>query len=159
MRSLVILALVVVLSGCGRNPADPQLDWSRDDWHGGDRHLDETTFDYATLEMVQRETGIQLPDGSRGLNMFYQGSGIDPAFVAKVHIPDSSREELASRLEEIRNKDGTVHGSLTEVVTWWTPPNGIIRVQRQFDRGGDYVRAILCQEDNQLVLYLEWVKI
>jgi hypothetical protein len=31
---------------------------------------------------------MKLPNGTRGLNMFYQGSGIDDALIAKLRIPD-----------------------------------------------------------------------
>jgi hypothetical protein len=146
-RSFAIVSLAFALTGCGN-------------WHEGNRRLDEKTFDSAALAMVQKETGIDLPDGSRGLRMFYDGtSSIDPSFVAKIQIPEASGDELAKRIEQIRNHDGTVSSSLADKVTWWTPSNGVIRVQRQFNPRGDYIRAILSQETNQLVLYVEWVKI
>jgi hypothetical protein len=155
MRVIPLVSLTLVLTGCGPKVGSQQLGKNR-----SDHELDETTFDAAALALVQRNTGIQLPDGSRGLNMFYQGSTcIDPSFVAKIQIPESSGGELASRIKKIRHRRGAVSGSLTEKVPWWTPSSGTIRVQRQFNPGGDYVRAILSQEEDRLVLYLEWINI
>ena len=154
MRTVLILSVALVFAGCGRNPGTPQLDKST-----SDHHLDETTFDAAALALVQRDTGIRLPAGSRGLNMFYQGSTLDPSFVAKIQIPAASGDELAKQIEQIQSQTGTVSGSLTERVPWWNPTNGTIRVQRQSNPGGNYLRAILSHEADRLILYLEWIKI
>ena len=91
--------------------------------------------------------------------MFYQGSTLDPSFVAKIQIPDSSGDGLAARIKKIRDEKGTVSNSLTGKVAWWTPSSGRIRVQRQFNPAGNYVRVILSKEAGRLVLYLEWIKI
>ena len=154
MRSILIFSLALVLAGCGRKASDFPLDQSI-----SDRILDESTFDAATLAMVQQDTGIALPDGSRGLYMFYQGSTLDPSFVAKIQIPSATGDDLARRLEQLPNQDGMVNGSLTEKVTWWNPSGGIVRVQRQYNPNGNYLRAILTQENDLLALYLEWIKI
>ena len=154
MRTILIISLTLALTGCGRNAANQPLDEST-----SDRHLDEDSFDAAALAIVQRHTGIQLPDGSRGLKMFYQGSTLNPAFVAKIQIPVASGDELAGRLEKIQSQNATVSGALTSKVTWWNPSSGVMRVQRQFTPGGDHVLAILIQEKDRLVLYLEWMSI
>ena len=146
MRAPIIFILAFLFIGCS-------------DWHGGDRYLDEETFDSNALAMVQQDSGIQLPPGSRGLNMFYQGSKIDPAFVAKILIPSSGRDELIAHIEKIPNQDSNVNGSLAEKVTWWNPKNGKVRIERRSSPNGNYLRAILSQEKEQLVLYIEWIKI
>jgi len=145
MHVILIFSIALVLAGC--------------DYKVGDYQLDESTFDDAAIAMVQKETGIQLPDGSRGLKMLYQGSAIDPSFLAKIQIPESSKEEIVNHIGEIEHQDGTVNGSLTEKVRWWSPSSGTIITQRQSTPEGNYIRAILCQEGDQLVLYLEWIKI
>ena len=154
MRTILILSLALMLTGCDPGAGSVRLEDST-----SDHKLDETTFDAKALALVQKDTGIQLPDGSRGLNMFYQGSTLDHSFVAKIQIPDSSGDELAGRIEKIRHENGTIGGSLTEKVSWWTPSTGTIRARRQFNPGGDYVRAILSQEEDRLVLYVEWAGI
>jgi len=154
IRTILILSLALALIGCGRKAGNRPIAQSTTD-----RKLDQTTFDAAALALVQKETGVQLPRGSRGLNMFYQGSTLDPSFVAKIQVPDSSGDALAGRIKKIRSDNTTVGGSLTEKVTWWNPTNGTILVQRQHSPGGDFVRVILVQEKDRLVLYLEWIKI
>lgn len=146
MRNIIILSLLILTAGCG----DIEKDYS----------LDEKAFDAGSLKMVEQCTGIKLPAGSRGLNMFYQGNQIDPSFVAKIQIPESSKDEISNRIERLHPQDGTVvNGSLTKKVSWWDPSLGTILIQRHSSLDGNYVRAILCQENAYLVLYLEWVTI
>ena len=143
-RIFILLALFIM--GCGSDI-------------GKDYSLDEKSFDADSLKMVEQHTGIQLPTDARGLNMFYQGSHIDPAFVAKIKIPQSSQESLSRQIEKIPNQAGSVSGSLTEKIIWWNPLKAKILIQKQYTVDMNYVRAILCQENEQLMLYVEWIKI
>lgn len=146
IRFILILSLGLIVMGCNRD-------------FGRDYHLDEESFDAESLKMVEQRTGLTLPAGSRGLNMFYQGSQIDPSFVAKIEIPAYSQEVLIKQIEQIHNEDGSVTGSLTEKVTWWNPSELTIQVERQFSLDMNYVRIIFCEENERCILYLEWIKI
>ena len=142
---MFILLTILCIVGCGSDI-------------GKDYSLDEKSFDADTLKMIEQRTGIQLPSDAQGLNMFYQGSQIDPSFIAKIKIPQSSREAIARQIKEIPNKDGSVSGSLAEKVNWWTPSKSTIHTERQFTVDMNYVHAILCQENGRWILYVEWIK-
>lgn len=116
---------------------------------------DEATFNAANLAMVQKYASIWLPVGSRVLHTHQVHSPNNPAFIAKIHIPDTSGDELVLHLEELPNENDTIHGSITEDATWWNPSNGTIRIERQYTQNGKYIRTILTQENDMLALYLE----
>ncbi len=146
MRLLLILCQIFVVIGCGRG-------------FSKDYQLDENSFDINSLKMIEQRTGIKLPESSRGLRLFYQGSHIDPSFIAKIEIPISRREELIKVIEQYPIKMGMVKGSLTEKVDWWIPPGVTIQIDRQFTLDGNYVHMIFCKEKDQWILYIEWIKI
>jgi hypothetical protein len=154
MNRLMLIGIAAVLAGCSGGTAPVPIERST-----SDRHLDETTFDSDALAMVQRDTGLSLPRGSRGLQMFYQGASLDPSFVAKIQIPTDDGEHFISQIQAITNQEGTVSGSLTEKVSWWAHPDSAIRLQRQWNPHGNYVRAIVTEDNDGLVLYVEWIKI
>lgn len=145
MRICILSLIAICIFGC--------------DGGSNDYHLNERTFDAKSLEMIQQKTGVTLPDGSRGLHLFWQGSAsIDPSFVAKIEIPMSAGEAMTKQIGLLRNVDGSVEGSLTEKVAWWKPSN-TARVERQYSHDGNYIRIVVCKEKDRWVLYLEWIKI
>lgn len=123
-----------------------------------DYNLDERSFTAESLKMIEQNTGLAFPVGSRGLHMFYQNS-LDPAFVAKVEIPADSKDILIKQIEQIQNKDGSVAESLTEKVTWWKPSEATIRIERQFTRDASHIHVLFCQEQERWVIYLTWFSI
>ncbi len=146
MRVILMLQIAIVIFGCSRDKSTT------------DYHLDENTFDNKTLEMIQKNMGMTLPDKSRGLHLFWKGYAVDPAFVAKVEIPEAAQDEVRNKLENIQNHDGSVTGSLTDKVTWWKP-SGVEKVTRQFLHDGNYVFILFCKEGDRYVIYIEWIKI
>lgn len=124
-----------------------------------DYELDEHGFDIGYLRMLEEKTGIVLPDSTRGLHLIYFGSRIDPSFAAKLAIAPSQHESLLRQIEGFRDRAGKAIGAPSEQAAWWLPDAGTVRIIRQFDRKGDYVRAILCEENGKWFLYLEWMKI
>jgi hypothetical protein len=153
LHLVVALGAVLAVAGCDCNARNAPIERNMTDYF-----LDESTFDHATVEMVQKDIGLRLPAGSRGLNMFYQGSTLDPAFVAQIEIPASAADELASRIKKIREA-GTISESLSKKVTWWNPAVGAVLVDRQSDPNGDYLHLVLSREKERVVLYVEWCKV
>ena len=79
MRNILIVVLLILVAGCGNGFEDYSLN--------------KASFNAESLTMVEQSTAIQLPVGSKGINMFYQRSqSVDPSFVAKIKIPQSSQE-------------------------------------------------------------------
>lgn len=124
---------------------------------GPDYSLDEKTFDAEALAMVEKNTGLTLPPGTRGLNLFYKRFAIDPSFYAKVEIPGSSGEALAAQIGRIPDRSGSVSETITQTLPWWRPAEATTVVKRLYFENNDGVQAILCKEGNRWILYLEWI--
>jgi len=129
-------------------------------WAAWDRsrlvyELDARSFTSESLKMVEERIQITLPNGSRGLNMLFDGSHVDPSLVAKIEIPAASHEAVAKQLEPFPGK-GRCVTSLSKRVTWWNPSAATIRIQRGLMPGGDSVFVLLCEENGRWILYVEW---
>src|SRR5436190_21986345 len=135
MRIFFALAVAFVVTGCG-----------------GNYSLDKKSFTGEKLKMVEQHTGVTLPAGSQGLNMFYKGEPIDPYFVAKIEIPQASHEQLLKRIEQIRDEEIHVSGAVTTNLPWWKLSRGMTRVERRFKLNGDYVHLVLCEENDRWIL-------
>jgi len=125
---------------------------------GGNYTLDQKSLTAEKLKMVEQRTGITLPTGSQGLNMFYKGEPMDPYFVANVEIPENAHEDLRTRIEQIRNEEIHVSGSPTTArFAWWKASKETTKVERQFHVKPDYyVHLVLCEESGRWILYVEW---
>jgi hypothetical protein len=128
-------------------------------WGEGDYSCDERTFDAKQLAMVEKCTTIALPPGSRGLNLMYDGSHVDPSFIAKIEIPPSSEEAMIKQLERIPYEEIGVSGSMTEKAAWWNPSPSTTIMTRVSETIVRFVlvRVWLCKENGRVVLYLEWI--
>lgn len=139
MRNGFSLALALLMVGCS-----------------GNYTLDRKSFTAEKLKMVEQRTGLSLPVGSRGLNMFYKGEPMDPFFLARVEIPEASHDELLTRIDRLRNEEIHISGSPTKNFDWWRLSKETTKAERQFTLNGDYVHVALCNENGHWILYLEW---
>jgi uncharacterized lipoprotein len=146
MRILVVLATFLLgITGCS------------DARYLGPFELDERSFDADALAMVQQDTGIVLPKGSRGLHFRYKPP-VDPAFIAKLEIPASAREEMIHKIEAIKKQDiGRRADSLWAGVSWWPPPVAGAIAETRGLRDGNDVWLVLSEENERLVLSIEFV--
>lgn len=144
MKCFATLFLVAVcLMGCGKGTHDYELG--------------SADFGADTLLMVEKEMGLKLPAGSKGLNFYYKAP-IDPAFLAKIEIPSDAKDDMAKQLSALPNKPVRTSGGLSERISWWTPTVGNVLEDREFldDSNGRYRRAILTEKDGVWLLYLDW---
>jgi len=142
MRQLTtIIGGLLILAGCGKS------------YHNFE--LDEQSFDQETRQSIEKAIGFQLPTNARGLNYYYKAP-IDPSFVARFEIPSTARGEMLRSLSAITNLDVHVVGAVSERVKWWTPKKGKILIDRQRINGESYCHAILTDEGDRLILYLDW---
>ena len=153
--NVVIICLMFVIAGCGRtNRRNINRDFT----------LDAKTFDAESLKMISERTGIAFPKGSRGLNMFNKGrpngpSFIRPSFVARIEIPASSSQAFLTEIGQIPTHDMGVIHPLAESVNWWKPSSASIRLERQDGDMKRYIHAVICNENEKWILYLEWTPI
>ena len=144
MYRLVFLFLITVcLMGCGKGTRDYELV--------------SADFGADTLLMVEKEMGLKLPAGAKGLNFYYKAP-IDPAFIAKIEIPSDAKDGMEKLLSAFPNKPFNSSGGLSDRISWWTPTEGRVIQDRMFfdANNGQSRRVILTEKDGRWFLYLDW---
>ena len=126
-------------------------------YHRSDYTLTERSFTRRALAVVEESSGLKMPDKSRGLNMLYVGSRGKPYFVAKIGIPSEAEAEIKEQVGLPAYEDFHASGTLSERVTWWNPAKLGIFAERKYMVGNAYVQALLCHENQQVVLFIEWM--
>lgn len=123
-------------------------------------HLDASTFDEASLDMIQEVTGIAFPDGTRGIRLAYFGDGLDPLLYAKVEIPAAENKSFHERLVELPTRRGGIHIPETHKVDWWDSiSEDSVLLARLFNHDGNGVSLKYCFEGERWCLYILWVKL
>ncbi len=145
---MILLGLVLVLLLIGLLAA-------RFFVRSADYTLAETNFTKDALTVVETHSRLKLPDKSRGLNMVYEGSRGDPAFVAKIEIPADAVDTVKRQIEKRANEDYNPIGALSEKVPWWNPAQLKVVVERKYTVNSSYVHVMLCNESQQVVLFVE----
>lgn len=140
-RAVILLCLAMIsISGCGP--------------HARERELDSTNFDAATLREVEKETGVKLPAGAKGMN-YYCKPPIDPIHIARISIPAAAKEGMVKQLFALPQKPISNSNSATERLSWWHPETENIVVERiSINDRGTYHHAILTEKDGAFTLYL-----
>lgn len=122
-----------------------------------DYELSEDTFTQEDFNMIQKAIGIKFPKDSRGLNLFFKGECIDPAFVAKVKIYEPAHKEFIKQLEKLPNLRGSMSNSLTEKLPWWKVSKNTLYLKRMYYEHSVLTKIFLCKEDEEWILYIVWV--
>jgi hypothetical protein len=120
-----------------------------------DYTLTEINFTRDALTVVETHSSLKLPDKSRGLNMVYEGSRGDPAFVAKIEIPSDAADSLKQQIEKQANEDYNSIGALSERMPWWNPAQLKVVSERKYTVNNSYVHVLLCYENKRVVLFVE----
>jgi hypothetical protein len=144
MKIIVCLVCAVLcLSGCGDSRWDREVE------------LDQHTFDSEAMQMIKSDSQLVLPDGTRGLNFRYRPP-VDPAFIARLVIPEESVEQIRKQIEAIRNEEINISGGLAAKTSWWHPTDGAVIIDRQCHQpDNDYFRAVLTREGDRAILYID----
>ena len=152
MKILILVtlgALLLVIGALLLVTGAPSSRW------GQEFELNENAFDSEAMQMIRTDTGLNLPDGVRGLNFRYSPP-IDPAFVARIEIPAESQDQVLKQIEAIPIQEINISGGPGEKVGWWPPPKELVIIDRHCHQSdGDYFRAALSKEDNRIILYVE----
>jgi hypothetical protein len=123
--------------------------------HSADYTLTEANFTKDALIVVKTHSLLSLPEKSRGLNMLFEGSHGDPAFVAKIEIPTDTAENVKKQIEMRPNQDYHPIGALSEKVPWWNPAQLTLLAERKYTVDSSYVHVLLCRDNQQIVLFVE----
>jgi len=125
-----------------------------------DRHLDAKTFTKEWLKKVELCTQLSLPNGSKGLNLYYQHSqSLEPRFIGKIEIPTPDKDNIVKQIEVIQDKPMSAVGrrTLTKQVDWWEVSNVEILLERRFVSRTIpvFVHLVFCQKSEHYFLYFE----
>ena len=140
LTALIATCLVVCSNGCGGVTG---------------YSLDEDSFGADTLARIEREAGIDLPDGAKGLAFLYKPP-IDPIVFAKITIPDSARSQIEEQLVAAATNDDYPQDFANDVCGWWPASFDNTLLSKLTFYGGYYVEYHLIEEDEQIVLYLKY---
>jgi hypothetical protein len=145
MRHLCILAVCFAVVGCSGHRDLTEYS------------LDETSFDSEAMAKIQTESGITLPDGSKGL-AFKHIPPIDAIVFAKIQIPGDAQESLTKQIEALKTIEFP-NNFAYDRCAWWPPsPEHIVLTKRAFSNRY-YVELHLVKEGEVLVLYIQYFTI
>jgi len=145
VRIMSVISLVFLILGCEGGSMG-----SRD--YDQDYHLDGESFDAEWLKLVENKTGIALPEGSKGLHLFYKGNAVDPSFYAKIEIPEHSNKQMSDQIQKLPNSMSSVTDNTAKSLSWWKPTQGTIGVKRLMSG----LQVFLSKEEGKTVLYVSW---
>jgi hypothetical protein len=137
-----LILIVLIIAGC-----------SDSRWYH-EFELDKSTFDSEAMQMVIDDSGLNLPDGSIGLNFRYRPP-IDPSFIARLEIPKEDRDNVEKQIESIPNEKINISGGLRERSDWWCPSDESEIIRKQCYRtDNEYLNIVLTDKDNHVFLYV-----
>ncbi|SRR5581483_596580 len=143
MLTLTIVAMSMLFMSCNRM------------FHA--HESDASSFSTKDMALVETNSGIRMPPGSRGLNLYVDGS-LDEAFVSKIEIPAAASKAMVSSVQSLPNEEISVVNPLYSKVNWWLPRRDTIQVERHYVRRTDvvYIHVIVSDEGGRWFVYVCW---
>lgn len=118
--------------------------------------FDEAHFGEKQWELV-RETGLDFPEGSRGLRLFCDyRCAFDCSYAARISLPGDAATAIAAQLEKLPIQQEQVSNPGTSELDWWPQEDAPRRLERYFNWKAGLVWAFLLDEEDATVLYLHW---
>jgi hypothetical protein len=108
------------------------------------------------LQVIEKRTGIDLPEGAVGLALYSNATGIDPWMLAKVRIPSDKVEALLASEPFISPKPINPTTIMGTSRPWWKPYELTKAYSGQFNIKTDLVVWTLGKESADYVLYIQW---
>src|ERR1035437_9804374 len=91
MKAKLLICICLIITGCSK-------------WHSYE--LDGRSFNQSYLDMIQEKTGIKLPPGTYGSNLYYYHPQFHPSFIAKIVIPASESDSLVKQIRSEERRVG-----------------------------------------------------
>lgn len=108
------------------------------------------------LQVIEKRTGIDLPQGSVGLALYSNATGIDPWMMAKIRIPSDKVEALLTSAPFKSPQPLTPTTVMGAVRPWWKPNELAKASSGEFNMKSDLVMWTLGLEGTDHVLYVQW---
>lgn len=141
MRTYTCIFIVcLVFFGCSRDFTEYELD--------------ESSFGTDTIARIEKESGVDLPSGVKGLKFHYIPP-IDPIVFAKIKIPAEAGKLMKTRIAALTNKPFPKNFA-NDRCKWWPSSTENAIISRTAFNNGYYIEAHLIQEKEQLILYLKY---
>jgi hypothetical protein len=105
------------------------------------------------LGRIEKETHLDLPDGSKVVQFFEADRVVDPIWVAKITIPESSSEMFREAVAR-RKDDSAPHGGLAKPTVWWKPQNVVLTKYYLAD-SQTLVSIVIAKEGDGTSVYVE----
>ena len=117
--------------------------------------LDEDSFDTEAMAKIEQESGIDLPDGARGLR-FHHKPPIDPIVSAKIEIPADAQDMIAKQMEALTDAEFGGLVLVGDVCEWWPPAPENVVLSKHAYNGRFYVELYLVKEKDRIILYIKY---
>jgi hypothetical protein len=117
--------------------------------------LDKKSFGAKTLSIIQSDSGVKLPAGSRGIKFIYLPP-IDPSWAAKIEIPKEASASMLAELSKISGEQINISGEIGPRTNWWYNHKSKVLFDRQSSPMDNYLRMTLTEEADSIFLYIQF---
>ena len=124
---------------------------------GDDKELKDDQIDLAALRQVTQVTGVIFPEGSKGKDYYYLGSGIDDALWLKASIPQGKKNEFLQN-EIFSHADATPSAHMTLDRDWWKVDTleRSAHYSMEINQKTEFVGCSIGIEAEELIIYIYW---
>jgi len=143
MKIIFVLAICLAIIGCKHRDLT-------------EYSLDANSFDAEAITKIERESGIDLPDGAEGL-AFHHIPPIDPIVFAKIRIPATEQDSIFKQIEALTLSGPPFAKDLAnDSCRWWpTAPEEVILYKQAYNNGF-YMELYLLKEKDDIMLYIHY---
>ncbi|MFC2133765.1 hypothetical protein ACFLTH_04040 [Bacteroidota bacterium] len=145
-KNMIVWSFILLLAGCLRFGEDVELS-------GEDVNSD-------ILAKVTKLTGVVFPEGTKGKNYLYFGSGIDDALAIKVSIPKEKKEEFLMNEIFKLGMNEEPYIQLGKENDWWKLESLADPVHTLYSfPNGNGIECSVGEESGETIVYLTWITV
>jgi hypothetical protein len=145
MKIIGILIICLLFLGCSENHRDLS-----------EYDLDINSFDSEAMAKIERESGIKIPDGSKGI-AFHHIPPVDPIVYAKIEIPADAQELIKNQINKFTYSGNDFPKDFANnKCKWWSVKPKNVVLSKQAFNNGYYIELYLVKEESDTVLYIKY---
>lgn len=144
MKTIGMLIICLAIVGCNANRDITEYD------------LDKSSFDAEAMAKIERESGIDIPDGAKGL-AFHHIPPVDPIVFAKIRIPVNAKELVKDQIGKLTSSGAQFPKDFAnDRCKWWPAVRENVIVAKQAFANGYYIELYLVKESDDITLYIKY---
>ena len=120
----------------------------------GITRISGVNFDAALLKEISYRTGIQFPEGTRGIEYYHEAEFRDDAFATKITVPNEKREEFLQNPIFRDGKNELPQVAVGKKEKWWRLDDLTGQIDRTIILPRAVVGCTLGIETGTLVAYI-----